>query len=381
MGEGGQTGAMLLAGIQHSQWCCDAFLNGTLKIAGVAPLAEQIPAELLEDTLPVPSLSVAVWSSDKTAKYPMPSLPQSIIDRYMKSSDDGIRNEFEAAFARVKRLGFNASVSPTGPPAAKRENPEKDESDKKRIKLEVTPEDKPIASAPQGKEEQTEATFDKVKFEDIKMKEQWLVAVLPGTKEKKIGIQFRASPPEVWIVNMSAPESPPWIAPCGFVLGSWWKGKWKHMKNGDEDFKDADVEFKLGDSDQHILLNNRLCTIRAAFDEHHKKKPAAALKIAYHDVSDSPTDTSPDRVCFNQSIRFVWKTEEGAPITDKDGMQTISVENMGGSISTACWLSDISFTTIIWAMKWSVQGLAPIRPHILFIDGLELLPNEAIKLA
>ena len=60
MGEGGQTGARLLAGIQHSQWCCDAFLNGTLKIAGVAPLAEQIPAALLEDTLPVPSLSVAV---------------------------------------------------------------------------------------------------------------------------------------------------------------------------------------------------------------------------------------------------------------------------------------------------------------------------------
>ena len=79
MDEGDQMGAGLLPGIQYSQWCCDAFLNGTFKIGGVVPLAEQIPAEMLEETLPVPSLSVAVWSSDKTAKYPMPSLPQSLI--------------------------------------------------------------------------------------------------------------------------------------------------------------------------------------------------------------------------------------------------------------------------------------------------------------
>ena len=301
------------------------------------------------------------------------------IERYMNSSDPDIRAEFEKIFTRAKKLGFNAAVAPTGPPpVVKRENEEKDESDRKRIKAETPPlaigqiVPAAVLNAP---------VLEKSKVEDIATKEQWLVAIVPGTKEKKIEIQFRSSPPEVWIVNMSPPETPAWIAPNGFVLGSWWKGKWKHVKVGDEALKDADIEFLLDDTDQHILLNNRLITIRDAFDDHQKKKPAAELKIAYHEVSDSPTDTSPARACFKQCIRFVWKTDEGAPITEKNGMQTISTENMGGSMSTACWVDERSFTTIIWAMKWSVQGLAPIRPHLLFIDQLQLLPNQAFKLA
>jgi hypothetical protein len=54
------------------------------------------------------------------------------IDRYMNSSDADIRTEFEQVFTRVKKLGFNASVAPTGPPV-KREIEEKEESEKKKL--------------------------------------------------------------------------------------------------------------------------------------------------------------------------------------------------------------------------------------------------------
>jgi hypothetical protein len=79
--------------------------------------------------------------------------------------------------------------------------------------------------------------------------------------------------------------------------------------------------------------------------------------------------------------QMCWKKVEGAPVKEVNGRMEIDADHIGGSLPSHVWFASEGKMAATWNMRWSVQGLAPSRPHITYCgDNCEIPSGRALPL-
>ena len=136
----------------------------------------------------------------------------------------------------------------------------------------------------------------------------------------------------------------------------------------------------LDDSSDYVYIGSKLTSVADAIDARAKEKPGSQLKVLYHDIKDDPRDDMPGHQKRIQKQRMVWKPEPSPVKVEADSTDSVKMDykHFAGSIETKKWNTDKC--CVVWTVKWSTVGLAPVRPQVMLLKDVEIAPKTAIEL-
>lgn len=195
------------------------------------------------------------------------------------------------------------------------------------------------------------------------------------------------------------------------------KGKFREAKDGEAAFDcEKEVAFKMATAEDMVMIDNRVLTLREVVGA--RKTAQGAASVSYHTMKETPGDEhgfqlTQDTVskiqvlmvgelkpCFNirqvvvccllatyfgwgavQDHAVCFKPEPGqAPRAASDSESVTVAQNCGALVMPLqFWESEIS--SIIWMVRWTVNGLTPIRPIVVWKVDITLSPGEAATFA
>lgn len=167
----------------------------------------------------------------------------------------------------------------------------------------------------------------------------------------------------MYVVNDSAAEQ---TLHAGSVLAGFGKGKFKAKADTKEE--ENTLKFSLSSSDDLVLHKSKLLTVGAVLAEKKQSDPQA--KVAYHDLEEVPGNLGDFKLTMKVPIQFTWEEENAK---DKQ-------------LSAGCYIPSTSYEQpglcqCIWATRWCVQGLAPVRPFLVLLKDVTLGSKKALQIA
>ena len=135
---------------------------------------------------------------------------------------------------------------------------------------------------------------------------------------------------------------------------------------------------------EHSLITNKaLIRIGDMLAQKAVTEPLKA-KVCYHEAEDTPTG-----VKFKQLHHIVFCPANKAKVNPEGGGEDPDPEEGGGGPSslqsTAANLVPHNSlqgdcTATVFAVKWTVQGIQPVRPLVVMTKALTVPPSNAAKL-
>ena len=74
-----------------------------------------------------------------------------------------------------------------------------------------------------------------------------------------------------------------------------------------------------------------------------------------------------------------WKIDPGAPVKHEDGkVSTMDYKHVAGAVPFNNWNNGI--TSVVWTMRWTMNGLAPVRPSVALLKSIKVSADMALPL-
>ena len=141
---------------------------------------------------------------------------------------------------------------------------------------------------------------------------------------------------------------------CGY-------GRGKFVRNTMGKFNlDFHFMFRIKTCDD-FLYREKMMTVKEVMAEQRAKDPQA--KIAYHSVFDI---ASTDKDAFGVKLEHEVFVIPGLTSDDEGGQsQPINQNTLAGKLPTKTF-ENSHCVLATWSVKWSPQGLGPVRPLVVF---------------
>ena len=161
--------------------------------------------------------------------------------------------------------------------------------------------------------------------------------------------------------------------PVGTFLCGYGRGRFDRNEKGKFN-PDCHLMFKINTCDDFVYTS-KMVTVKEVVAEQRKINPEA--KLAYHSMFDiASTDQGAFGVKQDHEIFFI-----PAFVSNEDGGQSqpITQGTLAGKLP-ANTFENSHCVVSTWAVRWSAQGLGPIRPVVLFKKSCDLLVGKALSL-
>ena len=142
--------------------------------------------------------------------------------------------------------------------------------------------------------------------------------------------------------------------------------------------------FEIKSSDDLAILNGTLTTVGSIVDTRRKTEPDC--KIAYHEIAEVEAGEAGAFGCTLQtSVYFVPdecnkelnKKPEAKPAAAGEAWKAKAQMNLGEGIPPA-ELATSTCSKIVWVVKWSVNGLMPVRPVLVLTEEAKREAGHAL---
>ena len=161
--------------------------------------------------------------------------------------------------------------------------------------------------------------------------------------------------------------------PVGTFLCGYGRGKFDRNTKGNFN-PDCHHMFKIKTCDDWVHTT-KMVTVKQVLAEQRANNPEA--KIAYHSMFDiASTDKDAFGVKLEHEVFFI-----PAFTSDEDGGQSqpITQSTLAGKLP-ANTFENSHCVVATWSVKWSPQGLGPVRPLVLFKKSCDLPAGKALSL-
>ena len=161
--------------------------------------------------------------------------------------------------------------------------------------------------------------------------------------------------------------------PVGTFLCGYGRGRFDRNEKGKFN-PDCHLMFKIKTCDDFVYTS-KMVTVKEVLAEQRKINPEA--KLAYHSMFDiASTDQGAFGVKQDHEIFFI-----PAFVSNEDGGQSqpITQGTLAGNLP-ANTFENSHCVVSTWAVRWSAQGLGPIRRVALFKQSCDLLGGKALSL-
>lgn len=341
-------------------------LDGTIKTPANMTLPEaEIPADMRDTAVPLPNYHILVpCQKVKVDGLATLKTPDKLVATWGEST-------FSGEFWEVIN-GARATLPLDVPPAnadKKREHDGTTAMPKAKIqKVEV--------GGVKKQEPAPEAKF--IAIDDMPTPLTW-EADMPLAKSKGQCSVVITIGSRVWLVNRGTKDV---ILPKDFVIAGFFKGKWWHKANANDQVRDMDLLYELQDANTMVQINNKVMTLGAAVEEKRATNPDVVIQ--YHKLKDSPMADDPKFfVCEREkSIYFgVMEIPAKAAVKDENGKVALTYDKLAGCIGRDKWSSP--YSELVWVVKWSptaTKGLVPVRPVIVLTRDCHVLAGKALEI-
>ena len=180
---------------------------------------------------------------------------------------------------------------------------------------------------------------------------------------------------KLFLVNSNDHEI---IIPLGTTVAGFYKGTWVSRKDMEADTTPANcVPFIINDEADLISMNGKIIPVKAALEDLRKEDPTR-VKVAYHDILDSPTSQDPSCMNIMLKHRHLWKFDK-TPVKAASGDDAkINQHHAAGIVSYERWGTTV--TCVAWSLRKSVKGLMPARPFVITSCAVKLPTQSALAL-
>ena len=161
--------------------------------------------------------------------------------------------------------------------------------------------------------------------------------------------------------------------PVGTFLCDYGRGKFDRNTKGNFN-PDCHHMYNIKTRDEFVFTS-KFTTVREVVAEQRSNNPEA--KIAYHSMFDiASTDKDAFGVKQEHEIFFI-----PAFTSDEEGgqSQSITQNTLVGKLP-ANTFENSHCVVATWSVKWSPQGLGPVRPLVLFKKSCDLPAGKALSL-
>ena len=161
--------------------------------------------------------------------------------------------------------------------------------------------------------------------------------------------------------------------PVGTFLCGYGRGRFDRNEKGKFN-PDCHLMFKIKTCDDFVYTS-KMVTVKEVLAEQRKINPEA--KLAYHSMFDiASTNQGAFGVKQDHEIFFI-----PAFVSNEDGGQSqpITQGTLAGKLP-ANTFENSHCVVSTWAVRWSAQGLGPIRPLVLFKKSCDLPAGKALSL-
>eukprot|EP00959_Pyramimonas_sp_CCMP1952_P283766 5931925-Pyramimonas_sp.AAC.1 len=111
-----------------------------------------------------------------------------------------------------------------------------------------------------------------------------------------------------------------------------------------------------------------------------KRSSLPTAEIAYHTMADDPDgEAGSFTLAVKNKVYFVVaKGQKGDDEGGEASGSDLTQLSVASCIPQAVWDSS-SIVKVIWAVKWGIQGLTPIRPVVCMLGDVIIGAGRAIK--
>ena len=196
--------------------------------------------------------------------------------------------------------------------------------------------------------------------------------LLEATFQKNPAVKIKAFVGnKVYVVNTGDADV---SIPVGALLCGYGRGKFDRNDGGRFN-PDCHSMFKIQTCDDLVVHKEKMTTVKDMMQAQRATDPQA--KIAYHSVFEVPsTDRDAFGVRQEHEVFFI-----PAFFGDDDGAQSqqINQGTLAGKLPANIF--DNSHCVVAtWVVKWSPQGLGPVRPLVIFKKACDLPAGKALSL-
>ena len=228
----------------------------------------------------------------------------------------------------------------------------------------------PVKPRPKKKQRLGAQKVDQSKLVDI----QSLPAnpLLEATFQKQPAVKIKAFVGnKVYVVNTGDADV---SIPAGALLCGYGRGKFDRNTGGRFN-PDCHSMFEIKTCDDLVVHKEKMTTVKDMMQAQRATYPQA--KIAYHSVFEvASTDRDAFGVKQEHEVFFI-----PAFFGDDDGAQSqqINQGTLAGKLPANIF--DNSHCVVAtWVVKWSFQGLGPVRPLVIFKKACDLPAGKALSL-
>ncbi len=165
----------------------------------------------------------------------------------------------------------------------------------------------------------------------------------------------------------------------GMVLAGHGRGKFKLQSGTEEPDTTKDVLYALNSSDDEVLFNNTILTVKQLVADQRKQHPVVTL--SYHTMQEAPSNGAPDAFTLTREhnvyftpVGKVAASEAGEEVAGGAVLQT----QVASLLPVQTWNSHCTRT--LFVVKWAASGLMPVRPQVALVQDVVLLPGRCVAL-
>lgn len=194
---------------------------------------------------------------------------------------------------------------------------------------------------------------------------------LVGRGQDGLSLEVRAGN-RAYIVNGTAELKE--LTP-GMVLAGFGKGKFKLNGQGENLNDEACVSFTLETSSASIYHNNELTTVKEVVMQKRATEPLC--KVAYHEMTEVSGEVSEVGAFSLKPIHQVYFLPAAAS-ADESAQPGLTQAMVANAIPNKFWVGHT--TDIVWATKWAINGLTPVRPMVLVTKLASIPAGKVLEL-
>ena len=184
-----------------------------------------------------------------------------------------------------------------------------------------------------------------------------------------------------WLLNTAAA---PLTLPAGTQLAGFGPGTFKHVpreaegKLGETDSQM--VLFHLHDSAGNVMHNGKLVSLGELVMAAHKMR--ATCEVCYHETTAAPQASDAGAFTLVRKHEVYYKPAPKATAHAEEGnLEVKGTQSMAALVPVAKLdFEGKGLAAVLWACKWAMKALTPIKPLVALVCDVEIPANSAVKL-
>ena len=153
------------------------------------------------------------------------------------------------------------------------------------------------------------------------------------------------------------------------------EGTQKQSEMQSENRAVPDVAYTLQDAATQVLFNGQLLSLGQVVREKRETDPKA--EVLYTELIPSPTAEVILKIKMTHDVRFV--PAGNVKVAEEPAKKPNMQLGAASLVPLAAWGTGL--TKVAWAVRWTVNGLMPVRPQVVAAGAFTVPANQAVQLA